>query len=314
MKIAFFGTPKFSLPVLEKITGSNHKIICVVTQPDRPAGRKQVLTPPPVKELAIRHNIPVMQPEKARDMAFLNEYKKLDIELNLIIAFGQILPEELIYFPKYHSVNIHASLLPKYRGASPINHAIINGDKQTGVTYQFIDKNLDTGDIIYQEKAEILDADDAVSLYGRLSLLSADTVLKVLDMISGGNAPRQKQDNSAATIVGLLKKEDGKINFSDSAVNIFNKIRGLVPWPGAFCTLSNAELKIWKAALYAGSFPGAASAAPGSIIKCIKNDGFVVKTGLGLILAEEVQEQSGKRMRAWDYCMGHNGLEGKILG
>ncbi|MCX8092745.1 MAG: methionyl-tRNA formyltransferase, partial [Candidatus Goldbacteria bacterium] len=220
MKIAFFGTPDFAVPVFETIVKSNHQIVLTVTQPDKPVGRKQILTPPPVKQIAIKYDIPVLQPEKAKDASFLEKYKKYNPDLNLIVSFGQILPEELIYFPKFHSINIHASILPKYRGASPINWAIINGDEKTGITYQFIEKKLDAGDIIYIEEIPIEKQDTSITLYEKLSKLSADTVLKVLEMVENNSYKREKQDESKATYVKILKKEDGKIDFNKPAINI----------------------------------------------------------------------------------------------
>lgn len=209
-------------------------------------------------------------------------------------------------------MNIHASLLPKYRGASPINHAIMAGDHETGITYQFIEKKLDSGNIICAEKIKIDDSDDAVTMHDKLSCLAADTVLEVLETIENGKARRIKQSEADATYVGVLKKETGKIDFNDSAVNIFNKIRALVPWPVAYCSLDGIVLKLWKSEIYSAAED--ISACPAGMIIClVKNKGFAVKTGGGCILITGVQEQSGKKMQAWDYCIGHKDLKGKIL-
>ncbi|HDT15655.1 MAG TPA: methionyl-tRNA formyltransferase, partial [Firmicutes bacterium] len=247
MKIAFFGTPEIAAAVFETLIDSEYSVMLAVTQPDKPAGRKHILTPSPVKKLAEKNAIPLLQPGKCTDRNFLNEYKSFDIDINLIIAYGRILPDELIYHPKYDSVNIHASLLPKYRGASPINHAIINGDKETGVTYQFIEKKLDAGDIIHREKISISDNDDAVSLYEKLKELSRKSVLKVLSMLQTGSYTRKKQDETAASYVSILKKEDGRLDFNLPAETIKNRIRGLLPWPCAFCAFQGHTLKILNA-------------------------------------------------------------------
>lgn len=310
MKIAFFGTPEFAVPVFEKLVSSGHTISVAVTQPDRPVGRKQEITPTPVKIAAQKHNIPVLQPEKARDPGFLAEYKKYPSDINIIIAFGQILPDDLIYHPHHHSVNIHASLLPKYRGASPINWAIINGDGQTGVTYQFITKDLDAGDIIYQEKMKIEETDDSMTLYAKLSKLSAESVLKVIEMINAGTVKRVPQDHSKATVVKTLKKEEGKIDFNRPARDIFNQCRGLLPWPVSYCTLDGKSLKIYKCEPVHLS----SKSAPGEIIEVVKGKGFMVKTaGETCLLVKEVQAEGSKRMDAWAFANGVHGLKGKVL-
>lgn len=308
MNISFFGTPDFAVPVLKKIIDSKHKIILVVTQPDKPVGRKQVLTPPPVKKLAMQHNLKIYQPEKISSPDFISEYKRYNIDIGIVVAFGQIIPDEIIYHPAFHTINIHASLLPKYRGASPINWAIINGDKETGITYQFIEKKLDAGDIIYQEKIKIEDTDDAITLFNKLSCLSAETVLKVLDLIETKQYQRIKQDETKASYVKVLKKEDGKINFYDDAEKIRNKIRGLLPWPIAYCFFENKLLKIFKAEVVRVN-----SGIPGQIIDIVKGKGFIIKTGVDAILVLEVQPESGKRMDAFSFAIGQKDFKGKIL-
>jgi methionyl-tRNA formyltransferase len=315
MKIAFFGTSDFSLPVFKSILASKHKIVVAITQPDKPVGRKQIITPSPVKKFATENNLPVLQPEKVSDKIFLDEYKKYAPDLNLIISFGQILPDELIYFPGFHSINVHASLLPKYRGASPINHAIINGDKKTGITYQFIEKKLDAGDIIYAEEIPIEKQDTSITLYKKLSELAAGTVLKVLNMIETQKFSRVKQDENKATYVKILKKEDGKINFNDSSENIFNKIRGLLPWPCAYCFYDDKMLKFFSSEPVEEKFNDAFAPPPvhGQIVKAIKNSGFIVACKNSFLLIKEVQIEGGKKMSAYDFAIGHKDLIGKIL-
>lgn len=311
MKIIFFGTPDFAIPVLETVYNSKHQIILVVTQPDKPIGRKQILTPPPVKQIALKYNIPILQPKKLNDDDFLIKYKQYNPDLNLIVSFGQILPEEVIYFPKFHSINIHASILPKYRGASPINWAIINGDEKTGITYQFIEKKLDAGDIIYTEEIPIENNDTSITLSKKLSQLSANTVLKVLDMIENNSYKRQKQDESKATYVKILKKEDGKIDFNKSAIYIYNQIRGLLPWPCAYCFLDGKILKIFSGEPIIKTYENKND--PGKIVEIIKNSGFVVTCKDSYLLIKELQMESGKKMSAYSFAIGHKNLIGKIL-
>jgi methionyl-tRNA formyltransferase len=309
MNIAFFGTPEFAVPCLEKLIHSGHNIRAVITQPDRPAGRKHEILPTPVKLLAQKHSLPVMQPEKVRSPGFLSEYRKLDLDLNIIIAFGQILPDELIYHPRYHSINIHASLLPKYRGASPINWAIINGDTHTGVTYQFIVQKLDAGDIIHTEKLRIKDTDTSATLHDRLSRLSAESVLKVIESVADNTCTRTRQDENEATYVTLLKKEDGKLDFSQPAEKIANRVRGLLPWPTAYCMLDGKALKILSAA----PSDCVSTGAKGMISDVIKGEGFIVECYGSCMLVKEVQYEGGKRMGAYEFSLGHKGLKGKVL-
>jgi methionyl-tRNA formyltransferase len=311
MKIAFFGTPLFAVDALKAIIASRHSVVAVVSQPDRPKGRSMEICPTPVKEAAIAAGITVLQPENASDPSFIARYKEFSADLNVIAAFGQILTEELIYFPRNATINIHASLLPKYRGAAPINWALINGDAETGVTYQFIVKKLDAGDIIYQEKTPILPVDNSMTLYDRLSRISGDTVVKVVDMIDSGNAVRIKQDESAATFVKTLKKEDGKLDFSLDAARIVNRVRGLLPWPCAFCGYNGKTLKIYEAEQYLRDNTSAAK--PGEIVEILKNRGLVVSSGKGFVLIKTLQPESGKKMAAADFALGQKNILGCVL-
>ena len=312
MKIAFFGTPEFAIKTFEKLLSSIHEILFVVTQRDKPKGRKKILSPPPVKILAQKNNIKVFQPEKVNSEEFIETYKRYNPDLNLIIAFGQIIPDEIIYAPRYTSINIHASLLPKYRGAAPINYALINGEKETGITYQFIEKRLDAGDIIYQKKMTIDIKDDGITLSEKLSSLAADTVCKVLDMVEKGNFKRIKQNENEATYAKILKKEDGKINFDDTTINVYNKIRGLLPWPVAYCKLDNKNLKIYKSDFF-NELYDYKNITPGKIIDIIKNKGILVKTKDGNILLTEVQIEGGKRLPAYDFAIGYRNIKSKTL-
>jgi methionyl-tRNA formyltransferase len=312
MRIAFFGTPEFAVPVLQSLISSKHKVVLVVSQPDRPKGRNLSVEFSPVKNAALNGSIPIMQPERAVDPEFISKYKEYSIDLNIIVAFGQILPDDVIYHPTHASVNIHASLLPKYRGASPINWALINGDEETGITYQFIEKRLDAGDIIHQEKIKINEDDDAITLFDRLSKLSGSTVIQVVDMVGSGNEVRTRQDDSKATVVRTLKKEDGRLDFNTAAKTVVNKIRGLVPWPSAYCMFKGRLLKILSAAV-ADCPPEHKDSKPGTITGLVKGTGFLIKTSDKCVVAKFVQPESGKKMKASDFANGHSGMIGMIL-
>jgi len=311
MKIAFFGTPAFSVPVLEAILNSGHEICVIVTQPDRPAGRKMELSASPIKTLALKHHLKILQPESVKTPEFLATYKKFFPDLNLVVAFGQIMPEELIFFPPLHSINIHASLLPLWRGAAPINAAIINGDRETGISYQFIEKGLDTGDVLHSEKMLIGLSDTAITMYTKLSSLSGDTVLKVLDMLENRTYTRLKQEASKATYIKTLHKEDGKIDFHKDTLTIYNLVRGLLPWPGAFCFLEGKKIKVLSTGpceeLPTGNY------SPGQIAAVSKSSGIVIKTGDGFISLKEVQAEGGKKMEAYVFSLGQRDLQNKIL-
>ncbi|MBN2755150.1 MAG: methionyl-tRNA formyltransferase [Candidatus Goldbacteria bacterium] len=309
MNIVFFGTPEFAVPALKAAAAAGHKILFAVSQPDRPAGRKQEILPTPVKKAAIELSIPVLQPEKVKSPGFMEQYLKSKPDLNLIAAFGQILPDEIIYHPKFHSINIHASLLPRWRGAAPINAAIMAGDKETGVSYQFIDKRLDCGDIMHMDKYEIQDNDDSITLYSKLSALAGTSVPRVLDMLESGKYERVKQDESLATLVKALKKEDGKIDFNKSNRDIFNMVRGLLPWPVSYCSFDDKILKIFKSEY----IDEVTDSAPGTIHKIIKGAGFLTAAGKGSLLIKEVQLEGKKRMSASDFIAGHHDIIGKVL-
>ena len=309
MNIVFFGTPEFAVPSLKAAAASGHKILFAVSQPDRPAGRKQEILPTPVKKTALELAIPVLQPEKVKSPEFMEQYLQSKPDLNLIAAFGQILPDEIIYHPKFHSINIHASLLPRWRGAAPINAAIMAGDKETGVSYQFIDKRLDCGDIMHMDRYEIQDGDDSITLYSKLSALAGNSVPRVLELLESGKYERVKQDDSAATLVKTLKKEDGKIDFKKSNRDIFNMVRGLLPWPVSYCGLDGKILKIFSATC----IDNAEVHPPGTVYGIEKGSGFMVAAGKGGLLIKEIQAEGKKRMSASDFIAGHQDIVGKVL-
>lgn len=309
MKICFMGTPEFALPTL-KALAENHEVVAVISQPDKPKGRGQKLMPTPVKELALKLNLEVYQPVKIKDPAFINILKQLNADVFIVIAYGQILPEEILNIPKYGCINVHGSLLPKYRGAAPIQWSIINGEKETGVTIMQMDKGLDTGDIILQKQMPIHIDDNSGTLHDKMSYLGAETLLEALILIENGTATFTKQDNSLSTYASMLTKKMGHINWEYNSQKIVNLIRGLNPWPSAYTYINNEQtLKIWNAKISNIKYNG----VKGEVVNIDVKEGITVKTGDGAIILTEVQGKSGKRIKATDYIMGHNIDKGIIL-
>ena len=309
MRVVFMGTPEFAVASLDILLKERIDIVAVVTQPDRPVGRKRIITPPPVKKLAIEHNIPVYQPAKVRDEEFIKKLLSLEPDLIVVVAFGQILSRQVLDIPKIGCINVHASLLPKYRGAAPVQWAIINGEKVTGVTTMWMDEGLDTGDIFLQESIEIKDDWTALELFSELSILGGKLLIDTLKHIKSGNIIRIAQDDTPATYAPMLKKEIGKIDWSKSANEICNLIRGTYPWPCAYTILKGREIKIFKAR----PFPSGNAPAPGRYRGLVKNEGFLVGTGTGDILVTELQEAGSKRMKATEYLIGHHFKEGDLF-
>ena len=304
MRIIFMGTPEFALSVLKKLyLDKNHEIICVVTQPDKPKGRGHKIIFSPVKDFALKNNLKIMQPRKLKDPEVLEEFKKMQPDFFIVAAYGKIIPEEILSLPKYFALNIHGSLLPKYRGAAPINYAIINGENVTGITLMRMDKGMDTGDIISQATCEILPEDNFGSLYNKLAEIGANELINFLDKLESGeikNIDLKKQDDSLASYTSLIKKEFCKIDWSKNSCEIINFVRGLNPKPGAFCLYKNKILKIWGLQ----DFNIYGNEKPGQIVAVNKN-GFAVKTFDGVLLITKIQEQGGKIMLAEDYLKGH---------
>ncbi|WP_213951154.1 methionyl-tRNA formyltransferase [Tepidanaerobacter syntrophicus] len=309
MKVVFMGTPDFAVVPLEMLIKNNVNIIGVVTQPDRPAGRKKVITAPPVKKLASNYDIPVYQPEKVKSAEFIKILKSLEPDLIIVVAFGQILSRDVLDIPKIGCINVHASLLPKYRGAAPIQWAIINGEKVTGVTTMWMDEGVDTGDIFMQEKIEIDDEWTSLELSCELSKLGGKLLIKTLENIKSGNLIRVPQNHEEATYAPMLKKDDGKINWFKTTWEIYNLIRGMYPWPTAFTLRNKTEFKILKARPYLTN----AAPNPGKYLGAVKNEGFLIGTGDGSLLVLEVQESGKKRMKATEYLAGHTMNEGEFF-
>ncbi len=301
MKVIFMGTPDFSVPTLDAIKKDGNEIVLVVTQPDKKKGRKGILTPPPVKEWAVKNNISIFQPVKLREKQNIEELEKYEADVIVVAAFGQILPKEVLDMPKYGCINVHASLLPKYRGASPIQWAILNGDDETGVTTMQMDIGLDDGDILLQKKVPISSEDTGGSLFDKLSKVGADLLIETLHRIEKNDIVRIPQDDEKATHVGLIKKDFGILSFDEENKYILNKIRALNPWPSAFTFYKDKMVKIWKAKSVSFNNKGYEY---GDLV--VENkDELLVVTRNGAISILELQEEGKKRIKAADFLRGH---------
>ncbi|MCA1062322.1 methionyl-tRNA formyltransferase [Rossellomorea aquimaris] len=310
-KVIFMGTPDFSVPVLEALLDEHYDVIGVVTQPDRPVGRKRVLTPPPVKVAAQKHGIPVYQPEKIKHEDELNKVLALEPDLIVTAAFGQILPNALLEAPQHGCINVHASLLPELRGGAPIHYSILQGKEKTGITIMYMVEKLDAGDIISQVEVEIEERDHVGTLHDKLSVAGAKLLIETVPRLLAGDITPVKQDDSKATFARNIKREQEKIDWSRSGEEIYNHIRGLHPWPVAYTTLENAVMKVWWGEKVQGH-----SSVPGEIIK-IEEDGFIVSSGDTVgIKVTDLQPSGKKRMSAKDYLLGAGShlKEGMMLG
>ena len=306
-RIIFMGTPAFALPALEQLHTRNYPVIAVVTQPDRPRGRGQKEVAPPVKLLAQNLGLPVFQPEKVKDPAFLEIFHKLNPEMIVVAAFGQILPEAIINFPPLKCLNIHPSLLPEYRGAAPINWAIIRGETKTGVTIMLMDKGMDSGDILLQQQTVINAAETYGELHDRLAIQGASLLIEAIERMSAGSALPKPQDTSGVTFAPRLKKETGRINWSSDAGDIVNLIRGLSPAPAAYTYLSGQALKIFTAEAKKGNVED----APGAI-HAETAHGLRVAAANGYVFLKEVQLAGKKRLTVSDFLRGYQ-LDPKII-
>lgn len=308
MKVIFMGTPDFSVPTLEKIIEAGHEIIAVVTQPDKPKGRGKEMQTTPVKEKAMEYDIPVYQPKRVKEESFVKVLKELNPDVIVVIAFGQILSKEILDLPKYGCINVHASLLPKFRGAAPIQWCIIEGEEETGVTTMYMDVGVDTGDMLMKAAIPIDPEETGGSLHDKLSLLGGDLLVKTLKALEEGSVIREKQDDSKSSHVIMLKKELGHIDFNQSAQQIERLIRGLNPWPSAYTSLDGKSLKIWKASVLNKESEGKI----GEIIEIAKDE-IIVKTGEGLLAIKELQLEGKKRMTVDAFIRGYQITKGCIL-
>lgn len=309
MRAIFMGTPDFSVLTLKALVEAGHDVLAVVTQPDRPRGRGKKETPPPVKETAQGSKIPVFQPHRVKDPDFIDLLQGLSPEVIVVVAFGRILPPDILLLPKYGCINVHASLLPKYRGAAPIHWAVINGEKETGITTMHMDEGLDTGDMILRKAIPIHGEDTVGVVHDRLAVLGARLLVETLDLIGQGRAPRVPQEGFS-TYAPMLKTGDELIRWDRPTRDINNLIRGMNPWPGARTTLSGRVLKIWRAAILE---EGGAAVELGRVISGGR-EGIVVGTGDGRLMITELQLQGAKRLHAADFLRGTPVPEGTILG
>jgi methionyl-tRNA formyltransferase len=307
MRIIFMGTPEFAVPSLKALIESEDEVIAVVTQPDKPKGRGLEVVSPPTKVLAERHGISVLQPQKIRTEEFFNELKRLNPDLICVAAYGKILPKNILDLPPYGCINVHASLLPKYRGAAPINWAIIRGEKVTGITTMKMDEGMDTGDMLLKREIPINDEDTGETLSEKLSSVGAEVLIETIRLLKEGKLNPVPQDHSQATYAPMLKKENGKINWKKSAEEIRNLIRGTLPWPGAYTNLEGKLLKIYKARLAEGR---------GKAREVIKSESGILRvaTGSGALDLLEIQIEGGKRLEAQAFLRGRKIQEGTILG
>jgi methionyl-tRNA formyltransferase len=307
IKIVFMGTPDFSVEVLTGLI-ENYNVVAVVTQPDKQVGREGKIKMSPVKECAIKHNIDVLQPIKMR-----KEFQMvLDYEPDMIVtcAYGQILPKEIIDYPKHKCINVHASLLPKYRGGAPIHHSIIAGDKKTGITVMHMDYGMDNGNILTQREVEITNIDTAETLFGKLKIVGRELLLDTLPKILNNEISPQIQNEEEVTYAYNIKPEDEVVNFSKKTIDVYNQIRGLNSWPVAYTMLDNKRIKVWESIISDDKISG----TPGKIIS-LDNNGIGVETLDGLIYLTVIQPEGKKRMLSKDYINGIKKEEwlGKIL-
>jgi len=307
MKIIFMGTPEFAVPSLEALINSEHDVIAVVAQPDKPKGRGHKLTPPPTKVLAEKFNIPILQPEKIKTDEFLQELKELNPDVICVTAYGKIIPKSILELPEHGCINVHPSLLPKYRGAAPVNWTIINGEKVTGVTIMQMDEGMDSGEILLVREVQIGNDDDAEKMLAKLSNIGGEMLVEALKLIGEGKLNPIKQDQSEVTFAPMLQKSDGQIKWEKSAQDIRNLIRGLTPWPGTFTKLGDYTLKIYKVYICEGR------GKPGEIIETGKNS-LIVATGDGALEILELQIEGGKRLDIKSFLAGHQIEKGIILG
>ena len=314
MRIVFMGTPDFSVPALKALVEAGHQVIAVVTQPDKPKGRGKEVQMTPVKIQAMEYGIPVYQPAKVREASFVEVLKGLEADVYVVIAFGQILPKAVLELPKYGCINIHASLLPKYRGAAPIQWCVIDGERETGITTMMMDVGLDTGDMLEKAVIPIEEKETGGSLHDKLSLAGGDLILSTLKKLEEGTLVRTPQTDEGTCYARMLTKSLGDIDWNQGAVSIERLIRGLNPWPSAYTMWNGKTIKIWAADVIAGreaadflsesGVPAETGTAPGTVV-CSDKRGLVVCTGGGLLSIRELQMEGKKRMDTPAFLRGY---------
>ena len=311
MRVIFMGTPDFAVGTLQALLQSEHEVVAVVTQPDKPKGRGKAMQFTPVKEVAAEAGIPVLQPKKVREEAVVEELRSYHPDVIVVVAFGQLIPKSILEMPKYGCVNVHASLLPKYRGAAPIQWAVIDGEEKSGVTTMQMDEGLDTGDMLLTEEVTLDPEETGGSLFDKLSQVGAQLLLKTLDALENAAVTPQKQPSESTTAyAAMLNKKMGEIDWSQSAVQIERLVRGLNPWPSAYTHLAGKTLKIWKAAVRPSREQ---KKEPGSVILEDKKH-FGIQTGDGVLEILELQLEGKKRMTADAFLRGYQLENGTKLG
>ena len=312
--VVFMGTPDFAVGTLEALLNSNYTVLAVFTQPDKPKGRKGELTPPAVKQCAVAHGVPVYQPKRIRDPENLVFLRDLNPDVIVVVAFGQIIPKEILELPRYGCVNVHGSLLPKYRGAAPIQWAIIDGESNTGITTMRMDEGVDTGDILLQEATPIAADETAGSLFERLSAIGASLLIRTLEGLEEDKITQIHQPEQSPTpYAAMLSRKDGEVDWSMDGHSLDCRIRGLLPWPGAFTWLDGKQLKIWSVAVRDVMSEEDEKALPGTVLAA-EEDGILVKAGKSGILIRELQLEGKKRMEAGAFLRGCSIRPGTVLG
>ncbi len=307
MKLIFMGTPALAVPFLERLH-NEHQIVAVVTQPDKPAGRGRNLQAPPPKTWANEYSIPVLQPERARNEAFVEELRAFNADAIAVVAYGQILPRAILEMPRLGCLNAHFSLLPRWRGAAPVQHALISGDTTTGVTIQHMAEKLDAGDIVLQREYRISPQETTGDLWQALTPIGADALSEALHQLENGTAQRTPQDESLITLASQLKREDGLLHWNETARNLVNRVRGTNPWPGAWTTFNGAILKVWRTEVVSD-----ASGAAGKVLE-IDARGLVIGAGENAVRLLEVQGEGRPKMSAADWARGTRLERGQNFG
>lgn len=310
MRIVFMGTPDFAVPSLDMLVKEGYDVVAVVTQPDKPKGRGNKMALPPVKEYALEHGIEVLQPEKVKTEEFADTIKKINPDLLVTAAYGKILPKSVLDIPKFGCINVHGSLLPKYRGAAPIQWSIINGEEKTGITTMFTDVGMDTGDMLLKGEVEITEDMTCGQLHDRLSQLGAEVLKKTLIELKAGTLERIPQSEAEATYAPMMTKNTGLIDWTKSAKEVHNLVRGTNPWPGAFTYYKGQKMKIWLTSVISEDKHGL---KPGTICK-VGKEGIDIACGEGKLIIKEVQFECCRKMCVEDYICGHKMDEGEMLG
>ncbi len=316
MKVVYMGTPDFAVNTLESIVNAGHEVMMVVTQPDKAKGRGKKVLYTPVKEKALEYGLTVSQPEKVSEESFVAQLKQMNPDVIVVVAFGQILPESILNIPKYGCINVHASLLPAYRGAAPIQWAVIDGLSESGVTTMYMERGLDTGDIILQSKIPLAENETGGSLFDKLAVEGADLLIETLTQLENGSATRTKQDDSKSSYAKMLSKDMGNLDFSKSAITLERLIRGLNPWPSAYTRLDDKSLKVYEAKVLSDDEVvalGSLEQAPGTVIAVDKKS-FTVRCKEGALCIMNLQLEGKKRMDTAAFLLGYKIEIGKMLG